>query len=84
MPALPWKEMEVPPYMPRPQVVLLGGLLQFEDSLWQAVGVWAACAVVLSVPAWLWLAHGDLGKQLLAVQVLFDTVSFPVIVKMTS
>ena len=65
--------------------VLWNQLSEFvKDSLWQAVGVWAACAVVLSVPAWLWLARGDLGKQLLAVQVLFDTVRFPVIVKMTS
>ena len=84
MPALPWKAMEVPPYVPRPQFVMLGGLLQFEHSLWQAVSVWAACAVVLSVPAWLRLARDDVGKQLLAVQLLFDTLSFPIITKMSS
>ena len=76
--------MEVPPYVPRPQFVMLGGLLQFEHSLWQAVSVWAACAVVLSVPAWLRLARDDVGKQLLAVQLLFDTLSFPIITKMSS
>ena len=62
----------MPPYIPHPQFIMLGGLFQFEDSAWHVATVWGAGAVVLSIPVWLWLVRKDTGKQLLAVQLLFD------------
>ena len=79
------QELEVPPYVPQPQILMLGGLFQFEDSLWQTATVWGAGGVVLSIPVWLWLARNDTGNQLLAVQVFFDVLrrAFPTVFRIT-
>ena len=84
LPALPWKTVEVPPYVPRLDVLVLGGLLNFENHVWHRASVWGACAVVAAMPLVFFCVRHDVGRWLLAVQVCFDVLSFPIINKMTS
>ena len=84
LPALPWKTVEVPPYVPRLDVLVLGGLLNFENQMWHRATVWGACALVAAMPLLFYIVRHDVGNQLLAVQLCFDVLSFPIINKMTS
>ena len=84
LPALPWKKVVVPAYIPRLDVLVLGGLFSFENEMWQRATVWIACAVVFMMPVVFYIVRKDVGNYLIATQVCFDVLSFPIINKMTS
>jgi hypothetical protein len=80
-PALPWKAMVVPPWVPHPQIVMLAGFFYFDDvdtHFWIFLG--ASVTVVLSfVLLGLTLYFDKPQRQDLVVQILFDLLSFPLI-----
>ena len=65
-------------------MLVLGGLFSFENEMWQRSTVWIACAVVLIMPLVFYIVRKDVGNQLIAAQICFDLLSFPIINKMTS
>ena len=77
--------MEVPPYVPRLDVLVLGGLLTFENKLWQRVTIWVACAVVGVLPLLFYIVrlpeHTKVRNHLLTL--FFELLSWTIINKMT-
>lgn len=85
-PALPWKAMEVPPYIPHPQAVMLAGLFQFGDVDVQHWSFLAAALTVVVSFALLGVtnAFNDRQKHLLVIQVCFDLLAAPLSAKLSS
>jgi hypothetical protein len=85
-PALPWKNVEVPPYMPSVTKLFMAGIFEFPGSehmhfvtFFGAVGMVLLSFLLLSVLS----KYGSTGGIILLIEVAFSSLSFPIIKQLT-
>ena len=83
LPAVPWTEMGVPQVAPRPENVMMAGFFEFEDAAVQRVAFQSACIMTILGVLMVVATRHDLALNMIAIQVVFDMMAFPVIQKLT-
>eukprot|EP01043_Picozoa_sp_COSAG02_P092523 COSAG02_NODE_29133_length_575_cov_1.222689_1_plen_132_part_01 len=76
--------MHVPPSVPRPEAFFLAAFFDFGDVETHRWIFWASVAAVPISFAAYFLTRNNTEKNLLVIQVFFDTLAFPLMTKMTS
>eukprot|EP01043_Picozoa_sp_COSAG02_P071811 COSAG02_NODE_13276_length_1417_cov_1.052352_1_plen_472_part_11 len=74
-PAMPWRAVKMPPYIPRVENLFMFGILELDvqgPAFWSCVFFVPACFLILH------LVRNHTGKKMLLVEFAFSAVTFPI------